>query len=159
MTDDTNNLEEPQEEDVPEPKAERRGGWRPTAGRKFGSLDGTRRSNTSKDARTAEVREAVDEAFRLMGVDADQSRFADFGPIECLQYAMRSYLIAHEQANDPETKLRMLQAGTSVAKELAPYVSPKLQSVDVNAAINRNPEQLSDSELLAIIAEGRRKGK
>jgi hypothetical protein len=51
--------------------------------------------------------------------------------------------------------MRWLQAASSVSKDLAPYTSPKLTSVDINAKVNRSIDDLSDAELLAI-AMGKR---
>jgi hypothetical protein len=74
------------DEDQPKPKSQH-GGWRPHSGRKKGSLNTIKNAKPSK----AEVaRERVDEAMSQIGVTLDGTEFEHCGPLETMEYAMRT---------------------------------------------------------------------
>jgi hypothetical protein len=137
------------------------GGYRRGSGRPAGSKTESGKAQTAREKKAAKSEaqlKEITEALRDAGVDMEHSRFAQWGPIEVMQYTMQYYLAISQRANDPDTVLQNLSKAAAAARDLAPYVAPRLQSVDVNTTINRDPTSMSDAELLAIIQGGRRKG-
>jgi hypothetical protein len=68
-------------------------------------------------------------------------------PLEVMLEAMRK----HHADGD-------LDAASAIAKDAAPYIHPRLNSVQVDATITRDAIDLTEAELLAIAATGSRDG-
>jgi hypothetical protein len=75
---------------------------------------------------------------------ADAAAAAGITPLQVMIEAMRR----HYDAKD-------LDAAAAIAKDAAPYMHPRLSTVELDATVRRDPIDLSDAELAALAAAGR----
>lgn len=101
-------------------ESNKRGGSRAGAGRKVGSAT----------KRTREI--------------ADKAAEEGITPLELMLKTMRA-LAAKAEANDPENPdLTMLVEASAIAKDAAPYIHPRLASVEMNAKVTTHEASLDD---------------
>src|SRR5689334_20414623 len=107
------------------------GGARPGAGRKPG---------------TKLVRTQARPSFEKAASDLNHSGEIDpeITKMKPLDVLLKAMWIAVSQGN--------WSAAASFAREAGPYVHAKMSSVDISATIKRDPAQLSDDELIAMLA-------
>lgn len=79
---------------------------------------------------------------------ADAAAKAGITPLEVILEAMRELYSSGDKV-----------AAAAIAKDAAPYVHPRLSSVELDATVRRDPIDLTDHDLAMIAANDRRNEK
>jgi hypothetical protein len=108
-----------------------RGGARPGAGRPKGS-------------KTIQTKSKVAIENAAAALEASGEISAETAKMKPLEVIVRAMLLAVERGQWSQA--------ANLAEKAAPYVHPKLSSVDLNATVKRDPALMSDDELVGLLS-------